>query len=132
MNPEDSLAEDKRSSSDRRKKDRFESTLEVAIRFSPDGTPIDGVCSEIGPNGMRLRTRMPLIEASYVRINFKNASNSTFSEGRVVWTERTEDQNSFESGIDIQRWGGNNPTQEIPSVEPAMKPKKDRRQKKPR
>jgi hypothetical protein len=76
---------------------------------------------------MRLLTSIPLVEASYLHISFNNASNHTHCEGRVVWTQRSSDPNRYESGVDIQRWGGgipgNDPVKSIPNAQP----KKDRR-----
>jgi hypothetical protein len=78
---------------------------------------------------MRIHTTIPLVEASYVHITFDGASNNTHCEGRVVWTQRSEDANQFESGIDIQRWGGGMPGQDAISNIPNLIPKKDRRNK---
>ena len=93
---------------DRRRSERFDTSLEVAVRFLPDGEP--------------------LVEASYVHISFEHASNNTRCEGRVVWTERNKDGSRYESGIDIQRWGGENPPPEFIKKVPTSGPKKDRRQ----
>src|SRR5438045_1830209 len=95
-----------RGSSDRRKGQRFDTTLDVSIRFQPDGSSLHGSGTEIGPNGMRVLTKIPLVEASYVHISFQSASNNTHCEGRVVWTQRSNDNSQYESGIDIQKWGG--------------------------
>lgn len=115
------------TSKDRRKAARYESTLDVQIRFLPDGTPIMGHGVEIGPNGMRVFTSIPLVEASYIHITFQEASNNTHCEGRVVWTQRSETPERYESGIDIQRWGGDVPETSIHHVAPNANPKKDRR-----
>jgi hypothetical protein len=112
---------------DRRRSERFDTSLEVAIRFLPDGEPLTGWAKEIGPNGMRLVTTMPLVEASYVHVSFEEASNQTRCEGRVVWTERNRDGSRYESGIDIQRWGGDSPSPEFMKKVPNVAPKKDRR-----
>lgn len=95
---------------DRRRAERFDTTLDVNVRFIPDGSPIKGSGLEVGPNGMRLITTIPLVEASYVHISFENATNNTHCEGRVVWTQRNEKSAGYESGVDIQRWGGSIPT----------------------
>src|SRR5947208_1641347 len=118
--------------SDRRKAQRYDTTLNVMVRFLPDGTPIKGAGTEVGPNGMRLLTAIPLVEASYIHISFESASNDTHCEGRVVWTQKSQDNNGYESGIDIQRWGGSVPGTEVPpekilEVAPGAKPKPDRR-----
>jgi hypothetical protein len=112
---------------DRRRSQRYDTAMEVAIRLVPDGEPLIGWAREIGPNGIRLVTTVPLSEACYVHVSFENASNNTRCEGRVVWTERNRDGSRFESGIDIQRWGGENP---VPSLirNTSSTPKKDRRQ----
>lgn len=115
------------SSSDRRKNERFDTTLDVKIRFMPDGSPVEGSGVDVGPNGMRLVTTIPLIEASYVDIFFDSASNNTHCEGRVVWTQKSKDNIHYESGIDIQRWGGDVPTPDVIHQIPGKKPKKDRR-----
>ncbi len=112
---------------DRRSSDRFDATLDVNVRFIPDGTPIKGSGLEVGPNGMRLVTSIPLVEASYIHISFENASNNTHCEGRVVWTQRNEKTHGYESGIDIQRWGGYQPDANPLSLLPDPIPKKDRR-----
>lgn len=112
---------------DRRRSQRFDSTLEVKIRFLPDGTPIEGSGIDVGPNGMRLVTLIPLVEATYVNIAFENASNNTHCEGRVVWTQRSKDNIHYESGIDIQRWGGDTPHTDAFEKIPIKQPKKDRR-----
>ena len=117
------------ASSDRRKGQRFDTSLPIALRFQTDGTPVEGHCIEIGPNGMRIMTSMPLVEAAYVMIAFQGASNNTHCEGRVVWTQRNTDADRFESGIDVQRWGGSVPGNETLSEIPNLGPKKDRRQK---
>lgn len=114
-------------SKDRRKAERYDASLEVNVRFIPDGTPIKGSGLEVGPNGMRLVTDMPLVEASYIHVSFENASNNTHCEGRVVWTQRTENSSRYESGIDIQRWGGSVPEKNPISSIPNARPKKDRR-----
>ena len=62
-----------------------------------------------------------------MHVSFENASNQTRCEGRVVWTERNKDGSRYESGIDIQRWGGEMPTSELMKKMPVT-PKKDRRQ----
>ena len=130
MNPEELQNKPaKTSAKDRRGNGRYALTLEVSIKFSSDGTPFSGQCIEMGPNGMRLMTKIPLVEASYVHISFQTASNNTYSEGRVVWTKRAGDKTSFESGIDIQRWGGGIPGQEVVEQIPTATPKKDRRAK---
>lgn len=116
-----------KNASDRRKSQRYDTTLSVNVRFLPDGTPIKGSGVEVGPNGMRLLTSIPLVEASYIHISFENASNNTHCEGRVVWTQRSEDPRRYESGIDIQRWGGGIPGQDPIRAIPDMHPKKDRR-----
>ncbi len=115
--------------SDRRKANRFDTALIVSIRFQPDGTPLSGSCIEVGPNGMRVSTAQPLVETSYVHISFENASNNTHCEGRVVWTQRHIEEDRFESGIDIQKWGGSLPGVNVVKELPALKPKKDRRNK---
>ena len=112
---------------DRRRSQRFDTSLEVAIRFLPDGEPLTGWAKEVGPNGMRLVTTIPLVEASYVHVSFEDASNNTRCEGRVVWTERNKDGSRFESGIDIQRWGTETPSPEFMRKVPNVTPKKDRR-----
>jgi hypothetical protein len=117
--------------SDRRQAVRYEVSLDVLIRFLPDGQPIRGSGVEIGPNGMRLLTPIPLAEAAYVHVAFETASNNTHCEGRVVWTQRSQDKKRYESGIDIQRWGGGIPGHEVVTELPNIYPKKDRR-KKPR
>lgn len=118
-----------RSTSDRRRTTRFLTTIPIEIRFSTDGTPMDASCIEIGPNGMRVLTQMPLVEATYVHVLFRNASNSTHCEGRVVWTQRSEDDERFESGIDVQHWGGGIPGQDVVEKIPKLKAKKDRRRR---
>lgn len=105
---------------DRRKGQRYDTALPVNVRFIPDGTPINGSGIEVGPNGMRLITAIPLVEASYIHISFDNTSNQTHCEGRVVWTQRAATGDSYESGIDIQRWGG-----ALPGAH--LQPKPDRR-----
>lgn len=115
------------SSKDRRKAERYDTTLDVMVRFIPDGTPIKGSGVEVGPNGMRLLTSIPLVEASYVHISFDHASNGTHCEGRVVWTQRGSDPARYESGIDIQRWGGGVPDNDPIRAIPSAHPKKDRR-----
>ncbi len=112
---------------DRRKADRYDTTLEVNVRFLPDGTPIKGQGVEVGPNGMRLITAIPLVEASYIHISFENASNNTHCEGRVVWTQKSPDADRYESGIDIQRWGGSIPGDQRIQQIPNTQPKQDRR-----
>lgn len=119
------------SASDRRKTDRYDVSLDLNLRFLPDGTPIKAKAIEIGPNGMRVLTQRPLGEASYIHASFDNASNNTHCEGRVVWTQRSDDKTQFESGIDIQRWGGGVPGDDLVHNLPELQPKKDRR-KKPR
>jgi hypothetical protein len=115
-------------SKDRRRADRFDTALDVSVRFLRDGTPIRGSGVEVGPNGMRLITTMPLVEASYIHISFDNASNNTHCEGRVVWTQRNDkDVNKFESGIDIQRWGGDVPGTHFLKSIPNSRVKGDRR-----
>lgn len=115
---------------DRRSATRYQTAIELSVRFLSDGTPINASGIEIGPNGMRMLTGIPLVEASYVHITFQNASNNTFCEGRVVWTQRSEDGKQFESGIDIQRWGGGVPGEEVLQSLPDLKAKKDRRNRK--
>ena len=118
-------------SSDRRKAARFGTALSITIRFQSDGTPIPGSCIEVGPNGMRIMTSLPLVEAAYVLISFENASNNTHCEGRVVWTQRNMDDDNFESGVDIQKWGGSLPGASAVNELSKLQPKQDRR-KKPR
>jgi hypothetical protein len=113
--------------SDRRKDQRFDAVLDVKIRFLPGATPVDGAGVDVGPNGMRVVTEVPLIEASFVTISFANASNNTHCEGRVVWTSRSKDNLKYESGIDIQRWGGDTPTAEPIQHLPVKAAKRDRR-----
>ncbi len=117
------------ASSDRRESNRFQTSLPVEIRFSPDGVPMQGKSLDIGPNGMRLLTLQPLVEATLIHISFQNASNNTHCEGRVVWTQRSEDNTEFESGVDIQRWGGGVPGSDVIHEIPDLKQKKDRRNK---
>lgn len=119
------------SEKDRRKAVRYDSTLALQLRFIPDGTPINGSGVEVGPNGMRVLTSIPLVEASYIHISFQEASNNTHCEGRVVWTQRNEKTSGFESGIDIQKWGGDVPQTDVMKITEDVQPKKDRR-KKPR
>lgn len=115
------------SGRDRRRSERFDTSLEVAIRFLPDGTPVRGWAKEIGPNGIRLVTTVPMVEASYIHISFEDASNNTRCEGRVVWTERNKENSRYESGVDVQRWGGDSPTSDLMRKIPNIAPKKDRR-----
>ncbi len=119
----------KSTAADRRQGQRFTTAMAIDIRFSTDGTPLDGSCLEISPNGMRVLTNMPLVEATYVLISFKQASNNTNCEGRVVWTRRSEDNTRFESGIDVQRWGGGIPGQDAVTSFKKIKPHNDRRKK---
>lgn len=119
------------TSKDRRRALRYDTALEVNVRFIPDGTPIKGSGLEIGPNGMRLLTSIPLVEASYIHISFADASNNTHCEGRVVWTQRCNNPGGYESGIDIQRWGGGVPDEMPHNIAQNASPKIDRR-KKPR
>lgn len=124
----DKAQQNQRQSKDRRKTQRYDTTLNVSVRFLPDGTPIQGAGIEVGPNGMRLITSIPLVEASYIHISFDGASNSTHCEGRVVWTQRfAQDTSRYESGVDIQKWGGGIPGQDPIQALPAARPKKDRR-----
>ena len=62
-------------------------------------------------------------------ISFNNASNNTHCEGRVVWTQKGPEPTLYESGIDIQRWGGGIPGQAPSEVLGNAKLKKDRRAK---
>jgi hypothetical protein len=114
-------------SSDRRKNSRFDTTLAIKIRLAPDGTPIEGSGTDVGPNGMRIKTLIPLVEASYVNITFDSASNHTHCEGRVVWTQRNKENTAYESGIDIQKWGGDTPESNLVDHIPNLAPKRDRR-----
>jgi hypothetical protein len=114
---------------ERRQSDRYNTSIDINIRFLPDGTPIKASAIEVGPNGMRIVTSLPLVEASYVNISFDNASNNTYCEGRVVWTQRSEDGARYESGVDIQRWGGGTPGSDIIEKIPNLKPQKDRRKR---
>ncbi len=123
LNQEKSLPKTK----DRRANERFDTALQVNIQFQSEGTPIVGTANEVGPNGMRLVTKLPLIEASYVLVSFQTASNGTRCEGRVVWTQRTQDGAEYESGIDIQRWGSGIPGDDAVHKIPSLKPKRDRR-----
>ncbi|MCB4757420.1 MAG: PilZ domain-containing protein [Elusimicrobia bacterium] len=116
---------------DRRQAHRFQTSLDVDIRYLVDGIPIKGHGVEVGPNGMRVITHQPLMEAAYVHISFVSATNNTHCEGRVVWTQRAEDRSLFESGVDIQRWGGGVPGADVVYDIPDLKPVKDRR-KRPR
>jgi len=115
---------------DRRSATRYDTSIELSVRFLADGTPISASAIEVGPNGMRMLTSIPLVEASYVHITFVGASNNTFCEGRVVWTLRSDDNKRFESGIDIQRWGGGVPGENVVHSIPNLKVKKDRRNRK--
>jgi len=119
--------QNRRTVGERRKSTRYGSALEINVRLSPDGTPLNGAATEIGPNGMRILTKIPLVEASYVLISFQTASNNTHCEGRVVWSQPLEGE--FESGVDIQKWGGGIPGQEVVKKVPRFKTKKDRRKK---
>lgn len=112
---------------DRRRATRYDTAIDLSIRFLADGTPIKASAIEVGPNGMRITTAVPLVEASYVHVTFDQASNNTHCEGRVVWTQRADDGVKFESGIDIQRWGGGTPGHEMINNIPNLIPKKDRR-----
>jgi hypothetical protein len=125
INPDENNFPEKRGA-DRRKTQRFDTALDVSIRFSPDGSPLKGSGVDVGPNGMRVITTIPLAEASYVHISFDSSSNSTHCEGRVVWTQRLR-ADAYESGVDIQRWGGEVPGEKIVNALPDVKPKKDRR-----
>ncbi len=116
-------------SSERRKGFRFDTSLDIEIRLLPDGTPITGLCIEVGPNGMRVVTKSPLVETSYVHVVLMSASNNTYCEGRVVWTQLADKKSWYESGIDIQRWGGDVPGQEAMRTIERIRLKKDRRQK---
>jgi len=119
------------AASDRRKASRFDTSLDIQIRLLPDGSPIDGLCIEVGPNGMRVVTKSPLVETSYVHVSLPSASNNTFCEGRIVWTQLSEKKSWYESGVDIQRWGGDIPGGEALKTIERIRLKKDRR-KKPR
>jgi hypothetical protein len=112
---------------DRRQSTRYDTSISLSIRFLPDGTPVKASAIEVGPNGMRIMTSIPLVEASYVHITIDGASNNTHCEGRVVWTQRAVDGNGFESGIDIQRWGGGVPGHDAINQISNLVPKKDRR-----
>jgi len=116
--------------SDRREMARYDTSIKVDIRFMPDGAPISGSAIEIGPNGIRVVTALPLVEATYLHITFKSASNNTHCEGRVVWTQHSEDEVQYESGVDIQKWGGGIPghQEDLPHP-PPPKLKRDRRKK---
>jgi hypothetical protein len=117
----------RKSGADRRRGERYDTSLAVSIRFLPDGTPLQGFAVEMSPNGMRLMTPMPLIEASYIHISFESASNNTHCEGRVVWTQPSKEPGRFESGIDVQRWGGGTPGHDPINEMPQSRPKTDRR-----
>ena len=114
-------------SSDRRRSQRYDTTLPISIRFLPDGTPVQGAAMEVGPNGMRILTSLPLAETAYLHISFEDASNSTFCEGRIVWTKPGQESGFFESGVDIQRWGGDTPEAAPVNRFPNARLKKDRR-----
>ncbi|MFN0116749.1 MAG: PilZ domain-containing protein [Elusimicrobiota bacterium] len=117
-----------RRGADRRKDLRYEIALDIDIRFIPDGTPIKGSAVEVGPNGMRVIAKLPLVEASYVHISFAGASNNTHCEGRVVWTQKNKSgKNLYESGIDVQRWGGDVPGERALSEFNNTPAKEDRR-----
>jgi len=121
--------QNRRTVGERRKSTRYGSALDINVRLSPDGTPLNGAATEIGPNGMRILTKIPLVEASYVLISFQSASNNTHCEGRVVWSQPVEGDGEFESGVDIQKWGGGIPGQDVVQKIPRLKTKKDRRKK---
>ena len=118
---------DERRETQRRRAARYDTAMEVSVRLTPDGVPIKGNCVEIGPNGMRLVTAVPLMEAAYVHISFRSSSNNTSCEGRVVWTHDLENKTRFESGVDIQRWGGDLPGEKAISGVTNLRPKPDRR-----
>jgi hypothetical protein len=117
---------DAAANSDRRRSQRYDISHPVQVRLIPDGTPIKGFATEMGPNGMRLQTTIPLIEASYVHVTFETASNNTYCEGRVVWTQSGKDT-GFESGVDIQKWGGGTPGRDPLTDVSNARPKADRR-----
>lgn len=117
------------SDSDRRQDSRYDTSIPLELRFVADGTPIAGNSIEMSPNGMRVNTKIPLVEASYIHVSFISASNNTHCEGRVVWTQPSEDKTQYESGIDIQRWGGSLPGEQAIQAITSKKPKPDRRKK---
>ena len=118
----------KTAAKDRRKAARYNTRIAIDIRLMFDGAPILGSAVEIGPNGMRILTPMPLVEASYVHIRFRSASNNTGCEGRIVWTlKSTEEKEQYESGVDIQKWGGDVPGNDVVQEVPFIRHKRDRR-----
>lgn len=126
--PRKSSGVNNRTGSDRRRGARYRTEIVVLVRFIPDGTPVNGAAVEIGPNGMRIETAMPIAEATYVHITFQTASNNTHCEGRVVWTQ-TKSDGLYESGVDIQKWGGGIPGQDVVQDVPYLREKPDRRGK---
>lgn len=95
---------------ERRREERHTVTLDVEVRLSSDGMPLEGECLDIGPNGLRISTKMPLPDSSYIFVAFKGSSNNTRCEGRVVWSQPSHTVGGpYECGVDVQRWGGDMP-----------------------
>jgi hypothetical protein len=113
---------------DRRRSERFDTRLAVDVRSPKEAPSVEAWVIEIGANGMKLITPRALTEASSIHIGFRGASNNTHCEGVVVWTRPVKDAtDSFESGVDIKKWGGDMPSEEFIRNAPNLRLKPDRR-----
>ena len=118
----------KKPGSDRRRSERFDTRLPVDVRSPIDAPSVEAWVVEIGANGKKLHTPKILEEAAVVQIGFRGASNNTHCEGVVVWSRPLKDAaDSFESGVDIKKWGGDMPTEEFIRNAPNLRLKPDRR-----
>lgn len=113
--------------SDRRRSERFDTRLPAVVKITDDDRELSSWVTEIGANGMRLLTEVELAVDAAIQVSFREASNNTRCEARVVWCKPAKNAPGFESGIDITRWGGDLPTEEFFRRSPNLRLKPDRR-----
>ena len=112
---------------DRRRSERFDTRLSAAVKNLKTGDVMEASVTEIGANGLRIVTTGHLPEGIEIHLVFQEASNNTHLEGKVIWTRPSKVGSTFDSGIDVIRWGGDMPTADFIRTAPNIRIKPDRR-----
>lgn len=85
---------------------RTDSRFEVVIRLDEENKAYPAVASEVGENGVRIESDIPLIENTQIQVIFPHSPDNARCFGLIRWCKPFGEKPGFESGVRINKWYG--------------------------